>query len=587
MAIYNNSVQTDKGRVLETRSRNGEGTIEFVCIKTGAGIYSDEERLRLREMTDLKEMKQEFRFSGIKPEKEYDYLLLESVIKNEGMEEGYYFTEVGIYARIRGEEENVLYCIGLVDEPDYIPPHTNGKTYEIVLQSLIKCYDAEHITIEYADTVYATAESLMEHISDKNNPHDMTAEQLALGNVDNTSDIDKPVSIAQQAAIDAAKEQLKAAIDAHVADKNDPHNTTKEQVGLGNADNTADIDKPVSTAQQAALDDLYQQLTAYTQAKIAELINGAPTSMDTLKEVSDAIAAHKSVMDALDEAIGKKANAAEFDSHTKDITKHITAAERNAWNGKQAAIIGGASTIATSNLTASRALVSDGSGKVAASAVTATELGFLAGLKSKVQDQLNELNTGLTDLSMSTISIRNEADLIASLNDITTKDYEWYRRYYCIAVAVKIWGGYGGDWYVEGVRSSSDYEWQIATSYISHTKRFMRSKNNGVWGDWIDVYVPRSEVDSRLKFVDYGIYDHTNLQLNIDAVVKSVYNKLPFGVSSGRFIYACHYYIIAEKASSDFGSMILFSYNVNGVITYSYEAGRFYRCSTTWTKTEF
>lgn len=50
---------------------------------------------------------------------------------------------------------------------------------------------------------------------------------------------------------------------------------------------------------------------------------------------------------------------------------------------------GGASTIATSNLTASRALISNSSGKVAVSAVTSTELGYLDGVTSNVQTQLN------------------------------------------------------------------------------------------------------------------------------------------------------------------------------------------------------
>lgn len=57
--------------------------------------------------------------------------------------------------------------------------------------------------------------------------------------------------------------------------------------------------------------------------------------------------------------------------------------------GKQDAITGGATTITENNLTASRALVSDGNGKVAVSAVTATELGYLDGVTSNVQTQLN------------------------------------------------------------------------------------------------------------------------------------------------------------------------------------------------------
>lgn len=50
---------------------------------------------------------------------------------------------------------------------------------------------------------------------------------------------------------------------------------------------------------------------------------------------------------------------------------------------------GGASSIVGTNLTASRALVSDSNGKVAVSAVTSTELGYLDGVTSNVQTQLN------------------------------------------------------------------------------------------------------------------------------------------------------------------------------------------------------
>lgn len=55
----------------------------------------------------------------------------------------------------------------------------------------------------------------------------------------------------------------------------------------------------------------------------------------------------------------------------------------------QAAITGGASTIVTANLTVSRALISDGSGKVAVSTVSSTELGHLVGVTSAIQTQLD------------------------------------------------------------------------------------------------------------------------------------------------------------------------------------------------------
>jgi hypothetical protein len=61
----------------------------------------------------------------------------------------------------------------------------------------------------------------------------------------------------------------------------------------------------------------------------------------------------------------------------------------DALAAKQNTITGAATTITSDNLTASRALASDGSGKVAASSVTATELGYVSGVTSALQTQLN------------------------------------------------------------------------------------------------------------------------------------------------------------------------------------------------------
>ncbi len=55
-----------------------------------------------------------------------------------------------------------------------------------------------------------------------------------------------------QTALDA-KADL-AALDTHTSDTTNPHSVTKEQVNLGNVDNTSDANKPVSNAQQAAID---------------------------------------------------------------------------------------------------------------------------------------------------------------------------------------------------------------------------------------------------------------------------------------------------------------------------------------------
>jgi hypothetical protein len=67
----------------------------------------------------------------------------------------------------------------------------------------------------------------------------------------------------------------------------------------------------------------------------------------------------------------------------------VTSSVQTQINAKQATITGGATTIASSNLTVSRALVSDGSGKVAVATTTSTEIGYVNGVTSAIQTQLD------------------------------------------------------------------------------------------------------------------------------------------------------------------------------------------------------
>lgn len=77
-----------------------------------------------------------------------------------------------------------------------------------------------------------------------------------------------------------------------------------------------------------------QSVSTMIEVAVAKLVGSAPETLDTLEEVAQAIKDHQSVTDALDAAIGKKANQADFESHTADKIIHITADEREEWNAK-------------------------------------------------------------------------------------------------------------------------------------------------------------------------------------------------------------------------------------------------------------
>jgi hypothetical protein len=109
---------------------------------------------------------------------------------------------------------------------------------------------------------------------------------------------------------------------------------TKSMVGLGNVDNTSDANKPVSSATQTALDlkaDLASPTftgtplaptassgssttqiatTAFVRNEISNLVNSAPSALDTLQELANAINSDASFASTVTTQIGLKANTA-------------------------------------------------------------------------------------------------------------------------------------------------------------------------------------------------------------------------------------------------------------------------------------
>ena len=166
------------------------------------------------------------------------------------------------------------------------------------------------------------------------------------------------------------------------------------------------------TAIQARLTTNVNALTTEDtalQARLTTNVNALTTSINTLDANADAIEARRvanvTVRDDEDTALQARlttnVNALTTSINTLDANADaiearrvanvtVTSTEDAAIEARRVANIAGAvSSITTADLTASRALVSDGSGKVAVSAVTSTEIGHLDGVSSAIQTQIN------------------------------------------------------------------------------------------------------------------------------------------------------------------------------------------------------
>lgn len=115
---------------------------------------------------------------------------------------------------------------------------TNRTNAINALRTELKTYVNDLIADTGSD-VTALETKVNNHIANKSNPHTVTKTQVGLGNVNNTSDADKPVSTAQATAIADAKAAgttAQTSINSHAGRKDNPHTVTRAQLGLATTD---------------------------------------------------------------------------------------------------------------------------------------------------------------------------------------------------------------------------------------------------------------------------------------------------------------------------------------------------------------
>lgn len=224
-----------------------------------------------------------------------------------------------------------------------------------------------------------------------------------------TNVTNKPLSAAQGVAIKGLIDTLQGELDYHT-------HAIADVSGLQSA-----LDGKAASSHGTHVS---YSTTAPVMDGTASVGSASTVARSDHKHPTDTSRASQTDLDALEAVVAGKANTSDLTSHTGNKSNPhgvtldqfgvtATATELNVLDGitatvtelnyvdgvtssiqtqlnnKQATINGAATTITDDNLTVNRALISNGSGKVAVSAVTSTELGYLDGVTSSVQSQLD------------------------------------------------------------------------------------------------------------------------------------------------------------------------------------------------------
>lgn len=186
---------------------------------------------------------------------------------------------------------------------------------------------------EAQDELLATKESLNSEITRATSKEDDIIEDL-------TSEISRAKSaenlnsdnISEEATRALlAEETIRTSFQEHISNESNPHSVTKTQVGLENVDNTSDIDKPVSTAQQNALDSALSthNTSEISHSDIRLLISGLTTRLNaladsddtTLDQLSEIVAYIKNNKSLIDGVTTSKVNVSDI---IDDLTSSAT-----------------------------------------------------------------------------------------------------------------------------------------------------------------------------------------------------------------------------------------------------------------------
>ncbi|SHJ20142.1 hypothetical protein SAMN05443429_11221 [Cruoricaptor ignavus] len=171
-----------------------------------------------------------------------------------------------------------------------------------------------------------------DHLSDFDNPHRVSKNQVGLGRVDNTSDKEKPLSYVAVQAL-ASKADV-AKLDQHIRDYGNPHRVTKGDVGLSRVDNTADVEKPISQAVQAGLDRKVDKSALGQPGGVATLGTDGKITASQLPAISSGGKVSSVNGKTGDVVLGKSDLGLSSVDNTSDADKPVSKATQEALNSK-------------------------------------------------------------------------------------------------------------------------------------------------------------------------------------------------------------------------------------------------------------
>lgn len=281
MANWYGHSMTAVGQNLIAKVSSRELPLKFTSVKMGSGALGSR---TVAALTALIESKLSLDIAETPKRSGTGRWNVTAVYNNSMIQTGFYFREWGIFAQDPDTQGEVLvFYANSGDSADFIPAFDGtGSTTASYIEERLICAVAvgnATVTAVLSSEQYASYDDLQDHIADADNPHKVTKAQVGLGSVDNTRDVDKPVSVAQAKAIAACKVSAKSVTMLAASwIGSDPYT---QQVVIDGTTASSKVDIQLSAEQHAALGDLgidFLQIENANGTLTAKVKGGKPAS---------------------------------------------------------------------------------------------------------------------------------------------------------------------------------------------------------------------------------------------------------------------------------------------------------------------
>lgn len=237
-------VITNQGAEMMLRALAGEH-LTITKFTIGSGLMQD--GTDMRAVTALADEKLAFDISSVQPAGG-EYARIEGIFNTNSVTTAFRWSEIGLWAKMDGEREQ-LYCYGNcgADGEVIVPGNGSSMYVEQSVVLVVTIGSLSNVSVQVGESgIYVTKDAFNAHVQDMNNPHQTTAAQVGLGNVENASPsnghVFLPSTVADTNIIsgDTLGNQMaktKKAVGifvGHMENTNNPHKVTLAQV-LGGA----------------------------------------------------------------------------------------------------------------------------------------------------------------------------------------------------------------------------------------------------------------------------------------------------------------------------------------------------------------